>query len=95
MQMDARRISSRAHASDGNPSRHRRSWRQSGIDLRQMGIEGMDALAMVELEEGPRVMGNVIGIDIADVYIGLAVEATFVEVADDIGIPQWRRRVER
>jgi uncharacterized OB-fold protein len=48
-----------------------------------------------ELEEGPRVMGNVIGIDIAAVHIGLSVEATFVDVADDIGIPQWRRRAER
>lgn len=63
--------------------------------IRQMGTAGFRdevpyVVAMVELDEGPRIMGNVIGVDIAEVYIGLAVEATFIAVADDIGIPQWR-----
>ena len=63
--------------------------------IRQMGTAGFRdevpyVVAMVELDEGPRVMGNVIGVDIAEVHIGLAVEAAFIAVADDIGIPQWR-----
>ena len=65
--------------------------------IRQMGSAGFRdevpyVVAMVELDEGPRIMGNVVDVDIAHVHIGLAVDATFVDVADDIGIPQWRPR---
>ena len=65
--------------------------------IRQMGMEGFReevpyVVAMIELDEGPRMMGNVIDIDVADMHIGLSVEAVFVVAADDIGIPQWRPR---
>jgi uncharacterized OB-fold protein len=48
------------------------------------------AVAMIELPEGVRMMGNVTGIDVEDVRIGLPVELYAVRIADDIGIPFWR-----
>jgi uncharacterized OB-fold protein len=47
-------------------------------------------VAIVELEEGPRMMGNVTGCPAADVHIGMAVEVTFEQAAEDIGVPFWR-----
>ena len=47
-------------------------------------------VAMVELEEGPRMMGNVTDCDPDTVRIGLPVEAHFVRAADDVGVPMWR-----
>ena len=65
--------------------------------IRQMGMEGFRdevpyVVAMIDLDEGPRVMGNVVDIDVVDMRIGLSVEVVFVGVADDVGIPQWRPR---
>ena len=47
-------------------------------------------VAMVELEEGPKMMGNVTGCDPDSVQIGLPVEVYFLRAADDVGIPMWR-----
>ena len=47
-------------------------------------------VAMVELDEGPRMMGNVTGCDADDVHIGMAVECYVVKVEDDLGVPFWR-----
>jgi uncharacterized OB-fold protein len=46
-------------------------------------------VAMVELEEGPRVMGNVDG-PVDDVHIGMPVEVYFQTAEEDLGIPFWR-----
>lgn len=48
-------------------------------------------LAYVDLEEGPRIMTNVVGCDPGDVRIGLAVQVTFddVEGAEDLAIPRF------
>jgi uncharacterized protein len=43
-------------------------------------------VALVDLEEGPRLMTNVVGCDIDDVSIGMAVRATFEEVSEEAGI---------
>ncbi|MHB8330025.1 MAG: Zn-ribbon domain-containing OB-fold protein [Acidimicrobiales bacterium] len=43
-------------------------------------------VALVDLEEGPRVMTNVVGCDPQDVHIGMAVRAHFEAVSDDAGI---------
>jgi uncharacterized OB-fold protein len=40
------------------------------------------ALAYVELDEGPRILTNVIGIDADDVKVGQAVHAVFVPAGD-------------
>jgi uncharacterized OB-fold protein len=50
------------------------------------------AIAMVELEEGPRVFGNVTDCDVDDITIGMQVEVWFTKADDEIGIPSWRPR---
>jgi uncharacterized OB-fold protein len=47
-------------------------------------------IGMVDLEEGPRVMGTVTDCDPDDVRIGMALEVHFRKAADDVGVPYWR-----
>ncbi len=47
-------------------------------------------VAMIELDEGPRMMSNVTDCSIDDVHIGMAVEAYTVKVEDGLGIVFWR-----
>ena len=65
--------------------------------VRQMGMRPFRdqlpyVVAMIELEEGPRMMGNVTGCDPGSVRIGLPVEAYFVRAEDEVGVPMWRPR---
>jgi uncharacterized OB-fold protein/acyl dehydratase len=50
-------------------------------------------IAVVELEEGTRLVGDVIGIDPADVRIGMPVVAEMVAVDDELTIPMFRPAV--
>jgi len=43
-------------------------------------------VALVDLEEGPRLMTNIVGCGPDDVSIGMPVQATFEVVSDDAGI---------
>jgi hypothetical protein len=47
-------------------------------------------LAYVELEEGPRILTNVVGCAPDDVRIGLPVRAEFRTGADPFGVPVFR-----
>jgi uncharacterized OB-fold protein len=47
-------------------------------------------VAMVDLEEGVRMMGNITGCPPEDVRIGMAVEAYMVEAEPDLGVAFWR-----
>lgn len=47
-------------------------------------------VAMVELDEGVRMMSNITDCDADAVHIGMAVEAYTVKIEDDLGIPYWR-----
>ncbi|HEX4778133.1 MAG TPA: Zn-ribbon domain-containing OB-fold protein [Acidimicrobiia bacterium] len=47
-------------------------------------------VAMVELDEGPRVMGNVTGVAPADVRIGMPVEVYMIEAEEGLAVPFWR-----
>jgi hypothetical protein len=47
-------------------------------------------LAYVELEEGPRILTNVVGCAPDDVRIGLPVRAEFRTGADGLGVPVFR-----
>jgi hypothetical protein len=47
-------------------------------------------VAMVELAEGPLIMGNVTDCPIDEVHIGMPVEVYFKKVDEEIGIPYWR-----
>jgi len=63
--------------------------------IRQMGMRPFReelpyVVAMVELEEGPLIMGTVTDCDPEAVRIGLPVEVHFVRAADDVGVPYWR-----
>jgi uncharacterized OB-fold protein len=48
-------------------------------------------VAIIELEEGPRMTANVIGSDPEEVAVGMPVQVTFVKVSDELGIPQFRK----
>jgi hypothetical protein len=63
--------------------------------VRQMGMRPFRddlpyVVAMVELEEGPMMMGNVTDCDPDSVRIGLPVEAYFLRAAEDVGVAMWR-----
>ena len=54
------------------------------------GYETPFAIALVELEEGTRIVGNLPGVKLADVHIGMPVEVSFVRVDDQWSLPAWR-----
>ena len=47
-------------------------------------------VAMIDLAEGLRMMGNVTDVDPDEVHIGMAVEAYAVLAEEGVGIPYWR-----
>ncbi|MGK4595780.1 bifunctional MaoC family dehydratase N-terminal/OB-fold nucleic acid binding domain-containing protein [Amycolatopsis sp. w19] len=47
-------------------------------------------VALVELEEGVRVMGELLDADPETVHIGLPVEAAFVKIDEELTLPAWR-----
>lgn len=47
-------------------------------------------LALIELEEGVRMMTNIVECHPADVYIGMPVEVTFEDVTEDVTLPQFK-----
>ena len=47
-------------------------------------------VAMVELEEGPRMMGNVLDCPVEDVRIGMPVQVVFEAADEGVGVPFWR-----
>ncbi len=63
--------------------------------VRQMGEAPFDAyvpyvVALIDLAEGPRMIGNVLDCDPAEVRIGSAVSAFVHRVSPTVGFPQWR-----
>ena len=53
---------------------------------------GPFVLAYVELEEGPRIMTNVVDCDPHSVHIGQAVEVTFHDTGQGSALPRFRPR---
>jgi uncharacterized OB-fold protein len=51
--------------------------------------------AIVELDEGPRVMTNVEGVPFDELRIGQQLEVDFKEIADDVTIPVFRPAASR
>ena len=49
-------------------------------------------LAMVDLDEGVRMMTNLIDCDLRDVVIGLPVEVRMIEARPGFWVPYWRPR---
>lgn len=65
--------------------------------VRQNGTPPFDTLvpyvlALIELDEGVRMMGNIVDVAIDDVHIGMPVQVTFTRETDDIVLPMWRPR---
>ena len=49
-------------------------------------------VALVQLEEGPRLYSNIVGVDNDDVKVGDAVEAVFEAVTPEVTLPRFRKR---
>jgi uncharacterized OB-fold protein len=49
-------------------------------------------IAIVDLEEGPRMTSNVVGCPIEEVRIGMPLEAVFDDVSDEITLVKFRPR---
>jgi len=47
-------------------------------------------VAMIELDEGPRLLSNVTDVDPEDVTIGMPVRVWFADAGDGIGFPMFR-----
>lgn len=48
------------------------------------------AVAIVELEEGVRLMANIIGSRLEDIHVGKPVKVVFEAASDDITLPQFK-----
>jgi uncharacterized OB-fold protein len=49
---------------------------------------------LVDLDEGIRMVSNLVGLDPADIRIGMAVEVRFVPTEDDLAVPVFQPRAE-
>ena len=49
-------------------------------------------VAVVELEEGPRLMSNIIGCDPNAVHCDMPVEVVFDDVSEEVTLPKFRLR---
>lgn len=58
------------------------------------GRETPFVVALVDLEEGVRMMGELLDVDPERVRIGMPVAVAFLRVADDLVLPAWRERAE-
>jgi len=49
-------------------------------------------VASVELEEGPRIMSNIIGCELDDIKVDMPVEVYFEDIADEFTLPKFKPR---
>ena len=47
-------------------------------------------VAYVELEEGPRLMTNLVGCEAGEIYCDMGVEVVFEDVTDEISLPKFK-----
>ncbi len=47
-------------------------------------------VAVVELEEGPRMATNIVGVPNDQIRVGMAVEVTFEDISAEISLPKFR-----
>ncbi len=59
-------------------------------DLPPFGQKVPYVAAVVDLEEGPRVMTNVVDCDFDDVFVGMELRVTFQRISDEISIPVFK-----
>lgn len=46
--------------------------------------------SIIELEEGPRFLSNVVGCANEELYVGMPVEVTFDDVTDEVTLPKFK-----
>lgn len=46
-------------------------------------------IAIIDLEEGPRMMTNLVGVDPGSVRVGMPVRVTFEKITDEITLPKF------
>ncbi len=56
------------------------------------GIKVPYTVVLVQMEEGVRLLSNLLDVEPEDVYIGMPVEITFEDIADDLTLPMFRER---
>ncbi|WP_050616115.1 Zn-ribbon domain-containing OB-fold protein [Bacillus testis] len=56
------------------------------------GFEVPYEVVLVEMEEGVRIVSNMVDCEPEDIYIGMPVELVIDEVADDLVLPKFKRR---
>src|SRR5262249_25576235 len=49
------------------------------------------SVAFIELDEGPRIISNVVGVKNEELEIGMPVEVVFEDVNDEISLPKFRK----
>jgi uncharacterized OB-fold protein len=54
------------------------------------GLTPPFVVALVELEEGVRMVGNLLGCPPGEAYVGMPVELEFQRMDDELTLPQWR-----
>lgn len=59
-------------------------------DLPPFGEQVPYVAAVVDLEEGPRMMSRVVDCEPADLEVGMALQVVFEPVTDDITLPYFR-----
>jgi uncharacterized OB-fold protein len=47
-------------------------------------------VAIVQLEEGPRMLSNIVDVDPSELGVDLAVSVVFDQVSEDISLPRFR-----
>jgi uncharacterized OB-fold protein len=50
------------------------------------------AVVVVKLEEGPKVVSNLVGVGPREIRVGMPVEVTFEKVSDEVMLPKFRPR---
>ena len=51
------------------------------------------AVALIELEEGPRLFSNIVSCNLKDIHIGMPVEVVFDDVTDEVTLPKFKPSV--
>jgi hypothetical protein len=49
-------------------------------------------VVLVQLEDGPRVLSNLVGCTREEIRVGMPVEVTFEDVSEDVALPKFRPR---
>jgi uncharacterized OB-fold protein len=59
------------------------------MGARPFAAEVLYLYALVELDEGPRVLTNLVQVDPEEVRIGMAVKVRFTHASDEIALPHF------